>query len=132
MNELARSEADAAVKESQGSASIIFDIHPSPVRVPAEPRQIRQVVRNLLTNSIESVSGPECVVTLSTGIVQCTAQGLESSRITEKPGEGMYAYLDVRDNGQGMDEQTQTRVFDPFFSTKFTGRGWECRRFTAS
>lgn len=123
LNELARSEADAAIKEGLSAASIIFDIHPSPVRVLADPRQIRQVVRNLLTNSLESVSGPECVITLSTGIIQCTAQGLESSRITEKPAEGMYAYLDVRDNGQGMDKQTQTRVFDPFFSTKFTGRG---------
>jgi CheY-like chemotaxis protein len=36
---------------------------------------------------------------------------------------GQYAVLEVRDNGAGMDEETMARIFDPFYSTKFTGRG---------
>jgi CheY-like chemotaxis protein len=37
------------------------------------------------------------------------------------PGE--YVLLTVEDNGQGMEAETLARIFDPFFSTKFTGRG---------
>jgi signal transduction histidine kinase len=31
--------------------------------------------------------------------------------------------LKIEDDGKGMDEETRKRVFEPFFSTKFTGRG---------
>lgn len=36
---------------------------------------------------------------------------------------GRYVTLEVQDNGSGMDDETMARIFDPFYSTKFTGRG---------
>jgi CheY-like chemotaxis protein len=37
--------------------------------------------------------------------------------------EGDYVFFEVRDTGHGMHASTLARIFDPFFSTKFTGRG---------
>jgi two-component system cell cycle sensor histidine kinase/response regulator CckA len=36
---------------------------------------------------------------------------------------GRYVFIDVVDNGVGMNEHTLARMFDPFFSTKDQGRG---------
>jgi signal transduction histidine kinase len=38
-------------------------------------------------------------------------------------GEGDYALLEVSDTGCGMTKELQAKIFDPFFSTKFLGRG---------
>ena len=52
-------------------------------------------------------------ITLSEGDI-VTDKGL-------KPGR--YALITIEDQGIGMDEHTQQRIFEPFFSTKFVGRG---------
>ena len=36
---------------------------------------------------------------------------------------GTYAFLEVRDNGPGMDDETLRRIFNPFFTTKHSGHG---------
>ena len=38
-----------------------------------------------------------------------------------RPGD--YLCLGIRDTGKGMDQNTVRRIFQPFFSTKFEGRG---------
>ena len=36
---------------------------------------------------------------------------------------GDYVYLEVQDTGCGMTPEVQAKLFDPFYTTKFTGRG---------
>jgi CheY-like chemotaxis protein len=62
-------------------------------------------------------------VNLTTRIQTCTPELLQKSRLENKPPPGRFVCIEVTDSGSGMDEETQRRMFDPFFSTKATGRG---------
>jgi PAS domain S-box-containing protein len=76
-----------------------------PVRGSAA--QIRQVVMNLVINASEAIGEKEGVIFVTTS---------EVSR-------GNYVSLEVSDTGCGITEEAQAKIFDPFYTTKFPGRG---------
>jgi PAS domain S-box-containing protein len=90
--------------------------------VIADPVQLRQVLLNLLTNASEAIDGSGRVV-LRTGAVDASREELAASYVDDDLPAGRYVFLEVSDDGVGMDEATRARLFDPFFSTKFVGRG---------
>ncbi len=91
--------------------------------VDADATQLRQIVMNLMINASESLGDKGGVIAVSTGTRECDMSYLLACFLGEKLQPGMYVYLDVTDTGAGMDRATLNRIFDPFFSTKFTGRG---------
>jgi signal transduction histidine kinase len=91
-------------------------------RVRVDPTQLRQVVLNLIANASEAVDD-EGRITVSGGSEKLTAVTLADMTFSTDATPGRFAYVEVKDNGPGMDAATMTRIFDPFFSTKQTGRG---------
>jgi PAS domain S-box-containing protein len=89
--------------------------------VVARPLQIRQVVLSLVLNSVESIDGNKGVVTLTTSAIEIGNHTTEPNEMGLRPGT--YVRLVVSDTGCGMSEQTQARIFDPYYSTKGLGRG---------
>ncbi len=85
--------------------------------------QIRQVIMNLITNASEAIGSKRGVITISTGSMECDLAYLREMAMDEILPEGRYVFLEISDTGAGMDEETKSRIFDPFFSTKFSGRG---------
>ncbi len=89
--------------------------------VQANAAQIRQVVLNLITNASEALKGNPGTITVTTGQVHIGKTAAAERKLDLPVGE--YCYLAVSDTGCGMSPQTQTRAFDPFYTTKFVGRG---------
>jgi signal transduction histidine kinase len=94
-----------------------------PAVIVADPTQIRQVAMNLIINAAEAVEEHTGTVTISTGIERLTDWKLGDMRFGADAAPGMYTYLEVSDNGPGMDADTLTRIFNPFFTTKHSGHG---------
>ena len=92
--------------------------------VMADATQIRQVVMNLITNASEAIADREGTITLRTGTLSCDRDYFaDAIGDSERYIPGPHVFLEVSDTGIGMDAETLGRIFDPFFSTKFAGRG---------
>jgi nitrogen fixation/metabolism regulation signal transduction histidine kinase len=87
---------------------IICSLEPEDIVLNIDPELIQQVLINLVKNSVQALLEED------------------HERLIE-----MKAYLDeknngvimVRDNGQGIEEEAQTKIFIPFFTTKKKGSG---------
>ncbi len=91
--------------------------------IQADRGQIQQVFMNLVLNAAEAIGGHDGLISVRTGVQNVDDRYVRRHPEAAEMQAGTYVYLEVRDTGCGMDEATRARIFDPFFSTKFTGRG---------
>ena len=87
--------------------------------IKADPSQIEQVLMNLAVNARDAMprGGKIIVETANVEIDEAYARQHPSTRL------GSHVVLTVSDTGIGMDKGTQSRIFEPFFSTKGVGEG---------
>ncbi len=91
--------------------------------IEADATQMRQILMNLIINASEAIGERSGVVAIGSGLSRVGADYLRSFIHGESLAEGDYVFVEISDNGDGMTAETLARIFDPFFSTKFAGRG---------
>ena len=88
-----------------------------------DPSQMRQIIMNFVINASEAIGDLSGVISVSTGVMECSLEYLQNGYVLKPSRPGRYVTLEVSDNGTGMDHETLQRIFEPFFTTKFSGRG---------
>jgi len=97
-----------------------FVSHDSLWSVRMDPTQVDQILINLATNARDAMpSGGK--LTIETSNVSLDADS--GRHLDEELPPGDYTRVAVSDNGSGMDADTQSKIFEPFFSTKEKDRG---------
>jgi PAS domain S-box-containing protein len=79
-------------------------VEPRAATVHADPGQLRQVLSNLVTNSVQAL-------------------GDSGEIVVEACSDGAFDTITLRDNGPGIPNEQRHRVFEPLFTTKAKGTG---------
>lgn len=121
INQVVRAVATQATvgRKSAGVWCVLGEGLP-PVHGDAE--QLRQAILNLVVNAVEATERPG-MVRVSTRHLEARPEPLALSHSFLGPHPYGLVCIEVYDDGHGMDHETLTRVLDPFFSTRFPGRG---------
>jgi PAS domain S-box-containing protein len=121
-----------AVKEAMSmlAPSIQRNIHlntavsPHGLIVTTDRDHLVQILSNVLFNAVEAIGEQKGEITLTIDVLpQSTIQDDTFFPPGWKPKQEAYVCITIADTGPGIDRENLEKIFDPFFSTKFLGRG---------
>lgn len=114
---------ESSLKEITGDLPLHFSLEAPDLIMGGDAGLFRDLLRNVLKNAVEARGEHSITLEISTRRRTCSEQdfGAVISGAPLKAGE--YVELSVKDTGTGIAANVRDRIFDPFYSTKFQGRG---------
>ena len=103
MNPIAEKSGAEVIVKTDSVEDIDPQVAKRRCQIAADRSQVQQVVTNLVSNAIDA-----------------SATRIE---LACRPDAEDGVLMTVRDNGDGMDDDTREHLFEPFFTTKDVGRG---------
>ncbi len=96
--------------------NLVFDSFHQPLMVKVDILKIQQVFTNLMNNALQA---------MKTGGVLEIGLNKETVSGDNNPGHkaGDFAFITIKDSGEGISKENMPHVFDPFFTTKESGKG---------
>ena len=116
LSELVKEELERLESSIGLGVRLEWDFEAELPLIEADLDQLRKVVRIVIQNAVEALSGG--------GLIKIEMRVVE---IADREGPdlaaGTYVELKIKDTGEGMSQETLRRAFEPFFTTRFYGRG---------
>ncbi len=124
LSETCRRFLPALEKELPGHITFEVDLPETGPIVKANASQIQQVLEIFLTNAWEAIGDQSGAVYLSiTRVPPTDIPSAHRYPVDFVPGKSDYARVTVEDTGSGISKQSLEKIFEPFYSTRFIGRG---------
>lgn len=128
INRIIREDIPVLKSTLPPSVEVRLELDESAPPILADVLQLKQGIMSLCLNAAEAMPDGG-VLTLRTRAEKISSGGLSAGAETGRPGgsgavpSGKKLVLEVSDTGSGMDAETLSHIFEPFYSTKFIGRG---------
>ena len=117
-NRIVQENAEIMARLVGSAGELEIDLAKNLENVRADPTQFQQVLLNLVINARDALRDNGRIIISTSNREVKPGRG----RVTDIP-PGEYVCLAVKDNGTGMDAETQRHLFEPFFTTKAEGEG---------
>jgi PAS domain S-box-containing protein len=118
INESIENAVDLVRYNLTGRIEMDADLDPNLPAIMATPGEMEQIMVNLLINASEAIEG-RGKIRIETKIARRVPGEARKSKASDTP----MIHVSVTDSGIGMSPETIERIYEPFFSTKFIGRG---------
>jgi signal transduction histidine kinase len=119
LNELVRDMQSMLRRLIGEDVELVVISHEPLVQVCADPSQIEQAIMNLCLNARDAMPTGGKILLETDSVILDEPYADTHNEILP----GKYAILSISDNGEGMDDYVKSHIFEPFYTTKETGKG---------
>ncbi len=100
-----------------------LELSPQLPPVSMDVTQIRRLLMNLAVNAAEAIAENPGTITIRTGCTELSPEWAQLALSIDEQLPRACVFVEVEDTGCGIQPENLKRVVDPFYTTKFTGRG---------
>ena len=105
--------------------SIFLQLTPpdQPSYCSIDPQQIKEVIESIFTNAVESLDDNGGSIEITFGTDYFTTNSFPIPFQNNNLLDDTYTFCQIKDSGHGITPKNLSRIFEPFYSTRFVGRG---------